>query len=39
MLQSLLELLWSWLMRLFAPILGPFTRAASVRRVDDGSMV
>lgn len=37
LLNRLFQWLWSLIQSLLSPILGPFTRAISVRRVDDGS--
>ncbi len=37
LLQELLRMIWELVAGIFAAIIGPFTRALSVRRVDDGS--
>jgi hypothetical protein len=37
MLTKLFEMIWAFLQRVFAPVLGPFIRAVSLRRADDGS--
>lgn len=36
-LYQLLRLLWGLLESILSAVVGPFTRAASLRRVDDGS--
>jgi hypothetical protein len=35
--MKLFAMLWSMLQQMFAPLLGPFFRAVSLRRSDDGS--